>query len=92
MSNPNINNSDDDSIISKIYSFAKKVDSSIDDGLEKTNSVLELVIKLITDLLSFIKKSLELKKLKKVIFIIIMSIVMAFVFVGVNVFFGKVIL
>ena len=75
-----------------IYSFAKKVDSSIDDGLEKTNSVLELVIKLITDLLSFIKKSLELKKLKKVIFIIIMSIVMAFVFVGVNVFFGKVIL
>ena len=92
MSNINIENPDDNSIIGKIYSFVNKVDSSIDEGLEKTNTVLELVIKVFTNVLSFIKKSIELKKLKKVFFIIIMSIIMAFVLVGVNIFFGKVIL
>ena len=47
---------------------------------------------LITNIFKFMKNSLEVKKLKRVFFILIMAIAMAFVFVGVNVIFGKVIL
>ncbi len=82
----------EDSMSSRFFKIYSKVDASIDAGLEKTNSVLDQIIKLINAFFSFLKKSLEVKQLKKVFFILIMSIAMAFVFVGVNIFFGKIIL
>jgi hypothetical protein len=82
----------EDTTFNKIYIFFKKIDTSLDFGLGKLHYILEKVLTLFYGLFNFMKKSLERKQLKKVYFILIMSVVMAFVFFGVNVFFGKVIL
>lgn len=70
----------------------QKIDKVIILILKKIEELLKQMNSLITNIFKFMKNSLEVKKLKRVFFILIMAIAMAFVFVGVNVIFGKVIL
>jgi hypothetical protein len=70
----------------------QKIDKVIVIILKKIEELLNQMNSLITNIFKFMKNSLEVKKLKRVFFILIMAIAMAFVFVGVNVIFGKVIL
>ena len=60
--------------------------------LKKLEDTLNLVNSLITNSFIFLRTSLEIKNIKRVLFILIMSIAMAFVLVGVNLIFGKLIL
>jgi len=73
-------------------SIFQKIDRIIVIILKKIEELLNQMNSLITNIFKFMKNSLEVKKLKRVFFILIMAIAMAFVFVGVNVIFGKVIL
>ena len=73
-------------------SIFQKIDRVIVIILKKIEELLNQMNSLITNIFKFMKNSLEVKKLKRVFFILIMAIAMAFVFVGVNVIFGKVIL
>ena len=84
--------SGENSYLDKVYNLYNKVDSSIDSGLEKTDSIITDLYKLFTGFFKFLKKSLEVKQIKKVLFFLFMSVAMSFVFVGINVFFGKIIL
>lgn len=85
-------NKEENSYIDKLSNIYNKVDSSIDAGLEKTDSIITMLYNLISDLFKFLKRSLKVKVIKKVLFFIFMSFAMAFVFVGINIFFGKIIL
>jgi len=78
-----------ESQFSKMYG---KFDITIDSILEKIETVVRKISDLFTNLLLFMKGSVEKKQLQKVFLLIIMSIAMAIVFVGINVIFGKVIL
>lgn len=86
------NKSEENSYLDKVYNLYNKVDTSIDSGLEKTDSIITDLNKLFTGFFKFLKKSLEVKQIKKVLFFLFMSVAMAFIFVGINVFFGKIIL
>ena len=65
---------------------------SIDSLLKNTETIVEKVSDLVSKLIKFIKKSLNIKELKKVFFMIFMAIAMAILFMGLNILFGKVIL
>ncbi len=83
------NTSDSQINLMKVYT---RVDESVETVLDKTDSVINKILELIKNLYKFLKKSVEKESIKKVIFMILMSICMAFVLMGVNVIFGKVIL
>jgi hypothetical protein len=82
----------------KVFKKVKKesnVDTgpdSIDSILKSTETFVEKVSDLVSKLIKFIKKSLNITELKKVFFMIFMAIAMAILFMGLNILFGKVIL
>jgi hypothetical protein len=65
---------------------------SIDSLLKNTETTVQKLSDLVSKLIKFIKKSLKIKELKKVFFMIFMAIAMAILFMGLNILFGKVIL
>ena len=82
----------ENSYLDRMYNFYSRVDTSIDLGLEKTDSILTDLNNVLDLFFKFLKKSLTVKTIKKVLFFLFMSIAMAFVFTGINLFFGQIIL
>jgi hypothetical protein len=82
----------ENSYLDRMYNFYSRVDTSIDLGLEKTDSILTDLNNVLDLFFKFLKKSLTVKTIKKVLFFLFMSIAMAFVFTGINLIFGKIIL
>ena len=86
-----VNEENEDSEVNK-ESEVKTGPDSIDSILKNTETIVEKVSDLVLKLIKFIKKSLQIKELKKVFFMIFMAIAMAILFMGLNILFGKVIL
>ena len=86
-----VNEENEDSEVNK-ESDVKTGPDSIDSILKNTETIVEKVSDLVLKLIKFIKKSLQIKELKKVFFMIFMAIAMAILFMGLNILFGKVIL
>lgn len=59
----------------------------IDTVLLKTETLVEKMTNIIKDLFTFMKKSLQPKELKKVFFLLFMSITMALFFLGIKFIF-----
>ena len=58
----------------------------------KTDNVLTGVSDLLSNLFKFIRYSLEKKQLKKIFFLLFMSLAMAILLMGVNLIFGKIVI
>jgi hypothetical protein len=90
--NKNTPKLNENTYLDKMYNLYTRVDTSIDLGLEKTDSIVTDLYKVLNSFFKFLKKSLTVKTIKKVLFFLFMSMAMAFVFTGINLIFGKIIL
>ena len=82
----------DNLVVNKTINFLNSVDSTVDSVLVKTDNVLTGVSNLLSNLFTFIRYSLEKKQLKKIFFLLFMSLAMAILLMGVNILFGKIII
>jgi hypothetical protein len=82
----------DNSLLNKTIQFYNNVDTGIDSILEKTDTVMDKVASLSNNLFIFLKKSIQIKNLKQIFFIIFMSFAMSLLLFGLNIIFGKIII
>jgi hypothetical protein len=82
----------DNLVVNKTINFLNSVDSTVDSVLVKTDNVLTGVSDLLSNLFKFIRYSLEKKQLKKIFFLLFMSLAMAILLMGVNLIFGKIVI
>jgi len=82
----------DNSLLNKTLQFYNNVSIGVDSVLEKTDTVMDKVSLLFNDLFIFIKKSIQIKNLKQIFFILFMSLAMSLLLFGLNIIFGKIII
>jgi hypothetical protein len=82
----------DNSLLNKTLQFYNNVSIGVDSVLEKTDTVMDKVSLLSNDLFIFIKKSIQIKNLKQIFFILFMSLAMSLLLFGLNIIFGKIII
>lgn len=82
----------DNSLLNKTLQFYNNVSIGVDSALEKTDTIMDKVSLLSNDLFIFIKKSIQIKNLKQIFFILFMSFAMSLLLFGLNIIFGKIII